>query len=83
VRDIENSHTAEYRYFVATPAGLQKAMTNERLPLLYLEEQSLIVPRWDVALILETVVKQVMQAYAEAHNHKKEANSLPSQDSYT
>ncbi|HEY2171208.1 MAG TPA: hypothetical protein VGJ30_16405 [Candidatus Angelobacter sp.] len=36
VRDIENSHTALYKYFVATPAGLQKAMDDEHLPALYL-----------------------------------------------
>jgi hypothetical protein len=65
VRDIENSHTALYKYFVATPAGLQKAMDNEHLSALYLEEQALIVSRWDVPLILDTVVKDIMKSYAE------------------
>jgi hypothetical protein len=65
VRDIENSHTALYKYFVATPAGLQKAMDDEHLPALYLEDHALIVPRWDVSLILDTAVKYIMKSYAE------------------
>jgi hypothetical protein len=79
VRDIENSHTALYKYFVATTAGLQKAMDDERLPALYLEEQALIVPRWDVPLILETVVKDVMKSYAE-RKQDKETHALPSDE---
>ena len=79
VRDIENSHTALYKYFVATPAGLQKAMDNQHLPALYLEEQSLIVSRWDVPLILDTVVKDIMKSYAE---RKDDGNphALPGDD---
>jgi hypothetical protein len=65
VRDIENSHTMLYKYFVATPAGLQKAMDDEHLPALYLEDQALIVPRWDVPLILDTAVKDIMKSYSE------------------
>ena len=66
VRDIENNHTALYKYFVATPAGLQKAMDDEHLPALYLQEQALIVPRWDVPLILDTAVKDIMKSYTES-----------------
>jgi len=76
VRDIESSHTVLYKYFVATPAGLQKAMDDERLPALYLEEQSLIVSRWDVPLILDTVVKDIMKSYAEG-KQDKDARALP------
>jgi hypothetical protein len=79
VRDIENSHTALYKYFVATPSGLQNAMDDEHLPALYLEEQSLIVSRWDVPLILETVVKDVMKSYAE-RKQDKETHALPSDE---
>ncbi|HXA84511.1 MAG TPA: hypothetical protein VNZ47_05520 [Candidatus Dormibacteraeota bacterium] len=79
VRDIENSHTALYKYFVATPAGLQKAMDDERLPALYLEEQALIVARWDVPIILDTVVKAIMKSYAE-RNLDNDAHALPGDD---
>lgn len=79
VRDIENSHTVLYKYFVATPVGLQKAMDDEHLPALYLEDQTLIVPRWDVSLILETVVKDVMKSYGE-RKHPEDAHALPGDD---
>jgi hypothetical protein len=65
VRDIENDHTALYKYFVATPAGLQKAMDDEHLSALYLEDQALIISRWDVPLILDAAVKDIMKSYAE------------------
>ena len=76
VRDIGNSHTALYKYFVATPAGLQKAMDDEHLPALYLEDQTLIVPRWDVPLILDTAVKDIMKSYAE-RKHPEDDDALP------
>jgi hypothetical protein len=79
VRDIENSHTALYKYFVATPAGLQKAMDDEHLPALYLEDQTLIVSRWDVPLILDTAVKDIMKSYAESKDDKN-PHALPGDD---
>jgi hypothetical protein len=79
VRDIENSHTALYKYFVATPAGLQKAMDDEHLPALYLEDQALIVPRWDVPLILDTAVKDIMKSYAEGR-YPDDTHALPGDD---
>jgi hypothetical protein len=79
VRDIESNHTAFYKYFVATPAGLQKAMDDEHLPALYLEEQALIVSRWDVPLILDTAVKDIMKSYTENKSDKDE-HALPGDD---
>lgn len=79
VRDIENNHTAFYKYFVATPAGLQKAMDDEHLPALYLEEQALIVSRWDVRLILDTAVKDIMKSYAERKDDQ-DTHALPGDD---
>ena len=76
VRDIENSHTVLYKYFVATPQGLQKAMEDEHLPALYLEDQAIIIPRWDVPLILQTVVKDIMKSYAERRHHD-DTHALP------
>lgn len=77
-RDLENGYPVLYKYRVATPAGLQSAMATERLPALFIDGQTVIVPRWDVPLILETVVKQIMKDYAEPDD--KEANALPNED---
>jgi hypothetical protein len=79
VRDIENSHTMLYKYFVATPQGLQKAMDDEHLPALYLEDQAIVVPRWDVPLILETVVKDIMKSYDERKDDEH-PHALPGDD---
>jgi hypothetical protein len=77
-RDIENNQEFHYRYLAATPAGLQSVMTSEHLPALYIEGQMVIVPRWDVALILDAVVKQIMKSYSEPDD--KETHALPNQD---
>jgi hypothetical protein len=47
-RDVENSHSILYTFVVATPAGLRAVLIKERLPTLYLEQQVIIVPRWDL-----------------------------------
>jgi hypothetical protein len=78
-RDIENSHTVLYKYFVATPAGLQKAMDDEHLPALYLEHQAIVVPRWDVSVILETAVKDIMKSYDERKDDEH-PHALPGDD---
>jgi hypothetical protein len=51
-------------------------MDDEHLPALYLEDQALIVPRWDVPLILDTAVKDIMKSYAERKNPEDD-HSLP------
>lgn len=78
-RDVENEHRVLYKYFVATPLGLQKAMANNHIPALHLEHHAFIVARWDLPLILETVVKHIIESYVEGDD--KEANALPDQDS--
>ena len=78
-RDPGNQHAFTYRYTVATPAGLQHAMDSERLPSLYLGTQVVIVPRWDVPLILETVVKHILELYGEKDPDEEEI-ALPNED---
>jgi hypothetical protein len=78
-RDVENDHRVLYKYFVATPLGLQKALTTNHIPALHLKEHAFIVTRWDLPLILETVVKHIIESYVE--DFGKEANALPDQDS--
>ena len=64
-RDIENEHRIVYKYFVATPLGLQKALASNHLPALHLKEHAFIVSRWDLPLILETVVAHIIESYVE------------------
>jgi hypothetical protein len=78
-RDPDNRHTFTYRYTVATPAGLQRVMDLEHLPSLYLGTQVVIVPRWDVRLILETVIDQILELYGEKDPDEQEI-ALPDED---
>jgi hypothetical protein len=77
-RDIESNYERHYKYLVATPTGLQSVLASKRVPALYVEDQTVIVPRWDVPLILETVIKQIMKTYAEPDD--KETHALPNED---
>src|SRR5215472_410521 len=76
-RELENGYPVLYKYLVATPAGLQSAMATDHLPALYIDGQTVIVPRWDLPLILETVIKQIMKHYAEPDD--QETNALPNE----
>jgi hypothetical protein len=67
-----------YKYFVASPLGLKKALAEEHVPAIHLKEHAFIFARWDVPLILETITKHVIQAYAE--NSGEEGNELPNHD---
>ncbi|HZS27840.1 MAG TPA: hypothetical protein VFB76_11475 [Candidatus Angelobacter sp.] len=69
-RDVGSDDETEYRYLIATPTGLQSVMTSEHRPALYIEGQTIIVPRWDLTLILDTVVKRIMKDYAEPGNNE-------------
>jgi hypothetical protein len=62
-RDPKNKHQATYQYLVATPAGLQRQMQSERLSALYLDNQTVIVASWDLTLILDTTVQEIIKTY--------------------
>ena len=79
-RDVENDHRIHYKYFVATPLGLQKALASNHLPALYLKEHAFIVARWDLPLILETVIAHIIKFYSEEFD--EEADALPNPDSW-
>lgn len=66
-RDPQNDHTGTYRYTVATPSGLQQTLDSMHAPSLALGQQMIIVSRWDVPLILKTVVDEILKAYQESH----------------
>jgi hypothetical protein len=79
-RDVENDHRIHYKYFVATPLGLQKALASNHLPALHLKEHAFIVARWDLPLILETVIAHIIKFYSEEFD--EEADALPNPDSW-
>jgi hypothetical protein len=62
-----------YSYTVATPSGLRRAMDQEKLASLYLDHiPVVIVPRWDLPLILHTVIDEIMKVYGANRNARRE-----------
>jgi hypothetical protein len=75
-QDPANGHAWNYYYTVATPSGLRKVMEDEKFASLYMDGGAIIVPRWDLANILHTVVDEIMKSYSHKHH---EAHEEPGQ----
>ena len=54
----------ENQYTVATPAGLQERLKSEPANALLLVGTILIVPRWDLALILKEIMDDILEKNA-------------------
>jgi hypothetical protein len=80
VRDVESSQSMHYTFVVATPAGLEAVLNKERLPALYLEQQVIIVPRWDLPEILNAAVREIIKAYHHLHSVDEGEHALPDSD---
>jgi hypothetical protein len=62
--DPGNRYPLTYVYTVATVSGVRDVMEREKLSSLYLERNPVvIIPRWDLRLILETVMNEIMKSY--------------------
>jgi hypothetical protein len=64
-QDPETQYIWNYKYLVATPSGLQKLMSDERYASLYFDDPVIVVSRWDLPLILSTVVEEIMKSYGK------------------
>ncbi len=73
-RDPASGHTWTYEYTVATPSGLTEIMRTERFESLYFEDPVLIVARWDLKVILQTVSEEIMKSYGRAGAEESTAN---------
>jgi hypothetical protein len=60
----EDEQLWEYQYTVATPAGLQQVMKKEGFSSLYFDSRVVVVSRWDLRAILQTVVEEIMKGYS-------------------
>ena len=78
-RDPQDEHIGTYKFLVATPAGLQRAMDEERQSLLYLEEHAIMVDHWDLTLILNAAVQEIIKSYQGWQNYSDE-HALPETD---
>jgi hypothetical protein len=62
-QDPESEHIWNYVFTVATPSGIRKVMEEEKFASLYLDGGAVIVPRWDLPMILHTVVDEIVKKY--------------------
>lgn len=67
-RDPEDGVPWTNKFTVATPAGLQRLMKEEALAALYLDSETIIVPRWDLEAIMGTMIQQIIRAYQEPND---------------
>jgi hypothetical protein len=73
VMDPETDARMKYLYSVATPAGLRRYLDEQHFDSLYMYSGTVIVSRWDLGMILQTVVEQMMQH----RTSEDEAKDLP------
>jgi hypothetical protein len=79
-RDPEDDRSVTYKYIVATPSGLQRSMEAERLPALCLQDQMVLVPRWDLKVILATAVQDILKTYGDYASVRSGDRALPEDD---
>jgi hypothetical protein len=78
-RNPEDEQVGAYKFLVTTPAGLQRAMDEERQSLLYLEEHMIVVDHWDLTLMLNAAVQEIIKTYQGWQNYSDE-HALPETD---
>jgi hypothetical protein len=64
-QDPATEHIWTYEYTVATPSGMQQVMSTERFESLFFDGPVVIVSRWDLAVILQTVTEEIMKSYGK------------------
>lgn len=65
LQDPESQHAWTDDYTVATPAGLQQVMGSEKFDSLYLAGNVVIVARWDLRMILHTIMDEIIKSYGQ------------------
>jgi hypothetical protein len=65
LQDPESEHVWTDDYTVATPSGLQQVMNSERFDSLYLAGNVVLVARWDLRMILHTIMDEIIKSYGQ------------------
>jgi hypothetical protein len=79
-QDPASGHVWQYEYTVASPAGMQQVMSTERFESLYFDAPVIIVARWDLKVILQTVTEEIMKAYGKAGAEESATFEAPAPD---
>jgi hypothetical protein len=75
LQDPESEHIWTYDYTVTTPTGLQQVMNSEKFDSLYLAGNVVVVARWDLRMILHTVMDEIMKSYGHTEDRRDRASS--------
>jgi hypothetical protein len=73
IQNPEDGHAWTLQYIVATPAGLQGELDAEASTSLYFENGMVIVPKWDLNAILQTVVEEILKHWGDPDDEPGDA----------
>jgi hypothetical protein len=76
-QDPGSEHMWETKYIVATPAGLQKLMSDEQFVSLYLDDPVIMVSEWNLAVILRTVVDEDLKRFGATTEEEQSPSAAP------
>ncbi len=79
-QDPASGHVWQYEYTVASPAGMQEVMSTERFESLYFDDPVIIVARWDLKVILQTVTEEIMKGYGKTDAEEGATFEAPAPD---
>ena len=70
------------QYTVATPAGLEKFLNSQKSGAVMMEHTVIIVPKWDLAAVLQAIVDAMMESWAlpdseETENFIDDPSQIP------
>ena len=65
IQNPADGHAWTVQYAVATPSGLQQALEAEASSSLYFEDRVIIVARWDLTTILQTVTAEIIKHWGD------------------
>ena len=72
VQDPETQARWTNKCTVVTPAGLTQIMNENKFDSVYMDETVVIVARWDLSLILKTVIEEATKVYRSRDGDSEE-----------
>jgi len=76
IQDPASKHRWTYDYTVATPSGMKKVMNEEKFDSLYFDGRVVVVQRWDLRVIMQTVMEEIMKGYSGTEATRGEPSAV-------
>jgi hypothetical protein len=78
--DPASGHRWERKFIVATPSGFEQLMNQEQFVSMYLEDDVVVVSRWDLAVILRTVLEEDLKRFGAIQENEALPSSSTQED---